>query len=277
MKYTKFKNGNFTLIELLVVISIIAIVAAILLPALNNARSKTRGASCQNNIKQLNLANLLYGTDYGYYMPCYGLEMTKAGSSIGKLWIGYRSAVAGSSGNIDMTRGFMYEVTKNWKVMTCPDWKIPVNDPTQITNGAGYGYNVVGIGSLAYITGSIYTINGVGGAGMKVEKVKRPSQVVTFGDVTATTTAGQIGAFSFFYPKYTISSGKMAVNSHGDNAHFRHRGSATAGWADGHVSMEKPTRINSNFTGCRDVVGNFGPPNNSLFAPWVWTGAGAVE
>jgi prepilin-type N-terminal cleavage/methylation domain-containing protein/prepilin-type processing-associated H-X9-DG protein len=274
--------SNFTLIELLVTIAIIAIIAAMLLPALNKAKDKAKGSSCENNIKQLNAANLLYCADYGYYMPCYGPEITGPSTIAGKLWIGYRSASSGTPGNVDMTNGFIYGVCKNWKIMMCPDWKIPIDDPTKITDSAGYGYNVIGIGSLAYISGSAYTVNGLGGAGMKVEKVKRPSKAVTFGDTTATTTAGKIGAYAFFYPKYTISynistgAGDMKSNTRGDNAHFRHNGSAAVGWADGHASTEKPTRINSNFVGCHDLVGNFGPENNSLFAPWTWTGAGAV-
>lgn len=271
----KVKISNFTLVELLVVISIIAILAAMLLPALNKARNKARGTSCESNIRQMNAANLLYCTDYGYYMPCYGPEITKAATVAGKLWIGYRSTAAGTPGNIDMTRGFMYEIAKNWKIMACPEWKIPVEDPRTIMDGAGYGYNVVGIGSLAYISGSLYTINGLGGSGMKVEKVKRPSKAVTFGDVTVATT-GIIRPFSFFYPKYTITNNIMKLNSNGDNAHFRHNGLAAVGWADGHVSSEKPTRINSNFIGTHEMVGNFGPANNSLFAPWIWTGEGAV-
>ncbi|MHC4331052.1 MAG: type II secretion system protein, partial [Planctomycetota bacterium] len=57
------RKEGFTLIELLVVIAIIAILLAILMPALNRVREQGKRAVCLSNLKQLSLAWILYADD----------------------------------------------------------------------------------------------------------------------------------------------------------------------------------------------------------------------
>ncbi len=61
---------SFTLIELLVVVAIIAVLVAILLPALNRARDAARGIVCLNNLKQISMTSMYYVEDFnGWICP----------------------------------------------------------------------------------------------------------------------------------------------------------------------------------------------------------------
>lgn len=76
---------NFTLIELLIVVAIIAILAGLLLPALNSAREKAATISCMNNLKQIGVGIHVYASISDDYIPFN--DCLLPGGSFGETWI----------------------------------------------------------------------------------------------------------------------------------------------------------------------------------------------
>ena len=136
-------KSAFTLIELLVVISVIAVLLAILMPALRLAQEQARSIACRNHLKTLSLANELYAQDYdGAYVPAVDLTMSDPLERSWNVNPLFRRYIALNS----KITGQKYDMPDEY---LCPTDKVRrknvwLNSQTGFrqTNKISYGYNV---------------------------------------------------------------------------------------------------------------------------------------
>lgn len=217
------QHRNFTLIELLIVIAIIAILAGMLLPALNRAREAGRKSECLNRLSQTMKAHIYYADSYG-------------GAIVNRTW--YNSYLLPHYGAV----GWIMRILP-LGMRRCP------SNPNMSDYTAGNGVSVFSwdsYGQVDHFTSTLYykayadrigrfTVEFKEGGSVKgrhyiLHRMRRPSEVFLFAD-TAKVAGTTKGRTSWCFSPQSLLSADTAI-------WLGHLNTANLAYADGHTESK---------------------------------------
>lgn len=207
---------KFTLIELLVVIALIAILAALLLPALNKAKEKSHATYCLSNLKQIGNSALLYTQDFdSYYIPYRNGDPADPEWS----WLLYRDGYLGTP-QVYFCRSAMNVLSSVYT----SGYENAIAKPRTMSRYQyiTYGYNY-------YYCGGDYSLNPDPGwltAAAKVGMFRTPSRKIMIGEARNETSGSRV-----LVPNIISFTAYNRI-------HTAHANAANLLWIDGHASLE---------------------------------------
>jgi len=237
------RKTAFTLIELLVVVAIIAVLIALLLPALANARNVAKAAACLSNQKQIGAALFSYANDYEDFIPAHYNPSSYVGvpGYLRQFWHTRLSQLK-----------YIPTTTVRWdgycilnNVFHCPS--IPVRTESELIAQLGaeegrFAWQMQTYGMRQYtVTGSASGIN----VEKQLGRIDQPSTFFLIGD--SFRPAWNAGA-------YQIAYGNIGV---GYRAYRAHRGMVDVLMADGHAAPVTPLYILSQPVGISNASFNY--------------------
>jgi prepilin-type N-terminal cleavage/methylation domain-containing protein/prepilin-type processing-associated H-X9-DG protein len=214
------RSSGFTLVELLVVLSIIALLAALLLPALTRAKDSAQRAQCLGNLRQVALATVLYWEDNGGRSFRYRIGDANGGTIY---WFGWIESGAEGQRAFDLKQGALWPYLQGQGVGLCAALNHAGARFKLKANGAtfGYGYNLALSAPPSRPP-------------FDISRIVRPSELAVYAD------AAQVNNFQPpASPENPMLEEFYYVNATEATVHFRHSRKASAAFCDGHVSQER--------------------------------------
>lgn len=209
----------FTLIELLAVMAVIALLSAMILPAVSKGRQRAKEALCASNLRQLQLATVMYLTENDWRMFPFAENVPE-----GRLWYfglerEYVLGRAEGTRPLDKTRARLYPyICTVGGIELCPSLDYRSSYFKLKFQGASYGYGI-----------NFYLLN-------KPFPRQNDSQTALFAD------CAQVNSFQ---PPASPSNPMLEefyyVSAYEKTAHFRHGGRANVVFCDGHVRAIRPS------------------------------------
>lgn len=245
---------QFTMTELLIVISIIAILSAMLLPALNKAREAARNITCVNNLRTYSKAVMFYTdeTESRFLPP----TLVGTGGSDGD-----NAIIKHTRYNVGY---FLVNKWISWDTMICPSSKLKpfalslfktkkLTSENHCLQWSSYGFNAVFGQSAPRRLGAI----------------KRPSHYLLFADSRILNTNGAYGSYSHIY-----MNGWASTSDTTSSVYPWHLGerSANALFSDGHITGYRSAAF--GYEGAKLFYTSSGPFKATGYSNSVWNASG---